>query len=189
MDITTLLSLFWEFFKIGLFAVGGGPATLPYLMELTNRFDWYSMEELTTMIAVSESTPGPLGLNMSTYAGFETLGLFGGLVSTLGLVIPSVIIICIIAKFLENFNENKFVKGAFAGIRPAVCAVIAASVYNVCKVSLFSSEATGYIPYWKTIVLCIVVFALLQVKKLSKFHPALWLLIAAIIGIVFKFAG
>lgn len=187
MDINVAISLFWEFFKIGLFAVGGGPATLPYLMELTTKFDWYTMEELTTMIAVSESTPGPLGLNMSTYAGFETLGLFGGLVSTLGLVIPSIIVICIIAKFLENFNDNKYVKGAFAGIRPAVCAIIAASVYNVCKVSLFSSEATGFQPYIKTIILCVVVFALLQVKKLQKYHPAVWLLIAAIVGIVLKF--
>ncbi len=185
--IQIAFSLFWEFFKIGLFAVGGGPATLPYLMELTRKFDWYTMEELTTMIAVSESTPGPLGLNMSTYAGFETLGLFGGVVSTLGLVVPSVIVICVIAKFLDNFNENRFVKAAFNAIRPAVCAIIAASVYQVCKVSLFSSEATGYTPYIKTIILCIVVFALLQVKRLQKIHPAWWLLAAAVVGVIFKF--
>ncbi|MDO4960963.1 MAG: chromate transporter [Eubacteriales bacterium] len=185
--ITQALLLFWEFFKIGLFAVGGGPATLPYLMELTNRYDWYTMTDLTNMIAVSESTPGPLGLNMSTYAGFKTLGLFGGVVSTAGLVVPSLIIICLIAKFLDNFNENKYVKGAFAGIRPAVAAIITVSVLGVCRVSLFAEEAGTYTPFIKTIILCAIVLALLQVKKLSKFHPAFWLLFAAIIGIVFRF--
>lgn len=186
--LTKALLLFWEFFKIGLFAVGGGPATLPYLMELTEKYDWYTMQELTDMIAVSESTPGPLGLNMATYAGFKTLGLFGGVVSTFGLVLPSLIIIMLIAKFLSDFNDNKFVKGAFYGIRPAVTAVIAASIYSVCKVSLFTiTEANKYIPNFKSIILCVVIFALLQVKKLQKIHPALWFLIAIIIGIVFKF--
>ena len=128
--MSDMILLFLEFMKIGLIAVGGGPATLPYLMELTERYDWYTMSDLTNMIAVSESTPGPLGLNMATYAGFKTLGTFGDIVSTAGLVIPSIIIICLIARFLEDFNENKFVKGAFAAIRPAVCAIIAASVYT-----------------------------------------------------------
>lgn len=183
----TMILLFLEFMKIGFIAVGGGPATLPYLMELTDKYDWYTMEDLTNMIAVSESTPGPLGLNMSTYAGFNTLGLFGGLVSTLGLVIPSLIIIILIAKFLENFNENKYVKGAFAGIRPAVAAIILVSVLKVCRVSLFSIADGVYTPEIKTIVLCIIVFALLQVKKLQKYHPGFWLLFAAIVGLVFQF--
>ena len=179
--------MFWEFMKIGLFAVGGGPATLPYLMDLTEKYDWYTMEDLTNMIAISESTPGPLGLNMATYAGFHTLGTFGGVVSTLGLVLPSIVIIILVAKFLENFNENKFVQGAFAGIRPAVTALIAAAVYSVCKVSLFVDTESGYEPAVKTIILCVIVFALLQVKRLQKYHPALWLLFAVIIGIVFRF--
>ena len=183
----TALLLFFEFMKIGLFAVGGGPATLPYLMELTRRYDWYTMEELTNMIAVSESTPGPLGLNMATYAGFKTLGLFGGIVSTMGLVIPSLVIICLIAKFLEDFNENRFVKGAFSGIRPAVCAIIAVSVAGVCRVSMFTYSDGAYTPIPKILLLCGIVLALLQVKKLQKFHPALWLLIAAVTGIVFRF--
>ena len=100
------LLVFWEFFKIGLFAVGGGPATLPYLMELTEKFDWFTMEELTNMIAVSESTPGPLGINMATYVGYQTLGPIGGIISTLGLVTPSIIIICIIAAFFSKFNKK-----------------------------------------------------------------------------------
>jgi chromate transporter len=183
----TVILIFLEFMKIGFVAVGGGPATLPYLMELTEKYDWYTMEDLTNMIAVSESTPGPLGLNMATYAGYKTLGLFGGIVSTAGLVIPSIIVICLIARFLENFNENKYVKGAFAAIRPAVVAIIAASVYRVCKVSMFAESNGSYTPYPKLLVLCAIVFALLQVKKLQKYHPALWLLFAVIIGIVFRF--
>ena len=185
--MSTMALMFFEFMKIGLFAVGGGPATLPYLMELTEKYDWYTMQDLTNMIAVSESTPGPLGLNMATYAGFKTLGTFGGIVSTLGLVIPSVVVICLIAKFLDNFNENKFVQGAFAGIRPAVCAIIAASVLGVCRVSLFAEQDGVYAPIFNIIVLCAIVFGLLQVKRLQKFHPAWWLLFAAVIGIVLRF--
>ena len=185
--MSMILLVFLEFMKIGLVAVGGGPATLPYLMELTEKYDWYTMEDLTNMIAVSESTPGPLGLNMATYAGYKTLGFFGGVISTAGLVIPSIIIICLIAKFLENFNENRYVVGAFSAIRPAVWAIIAVSVYRVCKVSLFSLADGIYTPIPKTMALCIVVFALLQVKKLQKYHPAIWLLIAVILGIVFRF--
>lgn len=183
----TALLLFLEFMKIGLVAVGGGPATLPYLMELTEKYDWYTMEDLTNMIAVSESTPGPLGLNMATYAGFKTLGLFGGVVSTTGLVIPSLIVICLIARFLEDFSENKYVKGAFAAIRPAVCAIIAVSVFRVCMVSLFTYHDSVYTPHIRVIILCLIVFALLQVKRLQKYHPAIWLLFAAIVGIVFRF--
>lgn len=185
--MNTMLVMFLEFMKIGLVAVGGGPATLPYLMELTEKYDWYTMTDLTNIIAVSESTPGPLGLNMATYAGFKTLGTFGGIVSTMGLVIPSVVVICLIAKFLADFNENKYVKGAFAGIRPAVCAIIASSVIGVCRVSLFTENAGVYTPIMKTLILCIIVFILLQVKKLQKLHPGLWILFAAVVGIVFRF--
>jgi len=181
------LRLFWEFFKIGLFAVGGGPATLPYLMELTERFDWYTMEELTNMIAVSESTPGPLGLNMATYAGFQTLGNFGGIVSTLGLVLPSIIVICIVAAFFAKFSQNRTVKAAFSGIRPAVAAIIASAVIGLCRVSLFTHTAAGYTPIWKSILLCLAVLGLLQVKKLKKIHPFLWFVGGAALGILFLF--
>ena len=97
------LELIYEFFKIGLFSIGGGLASLPFLYELSAKRGWFTLYDISNMVAVSESTPGPLGLNMSTYAGFKTLGLFGGIVSTAGLVIPSLIVICLIAKFLENF--------------------------------------------------------------------------------------
>ncbi len=179
--------LFGEFFKIGLFAVGGGPATLPFLMDLTEKYDWYTMQQLTNMVAISESTPGPIGLNMATYAGVQTLGWFGGVVATAGLVLPSVIVITIVAKFMEGFSENRFVKAAFYGIRPAVTALIASAVWGICKVSLFAESGGQMVPALKTIVLCVVIFGCLQVKKLSKLHPGVWILAAAFIGVVFRF--
>ena len=182
-----LLDLFFSFFKIGLFAVGGGPATIPYLMDLTETKDWYTMKELTDMIAISESTPGPLGINMATYAGFSTAGIVGGIIATLGLVTPSVIIIIIIASFLNNFSENRYVKAAFFGIRPAVTALIATAVYNLCKASLFVETDAGFVPAVKTMILAIVVFFAMQNKKLKKLHPACWLLAAAVIGVAFRF--
>lgn len=187
MNTALILKMFWEFFKIGLFAVGGGPATLPYLMELTVKFDWFTMQELTNMIAVSESTPGPLGLNMATYAGFQTLGNFGGLVSTLGLVLPSIIIICIIAEFFARFNKNHYVQSAFKAIRAAVTAIIGAAVVGLCRVSLFAQTEVGLRPEWKACLLCAVVLVLLQNKELKKLHPFLWFVAGAVVGLVFQF--
>lgn len=182
-----LLALFISFFKIGLFAVGGGPATIPYLMDLTVTKDWFSMKELTNMIAISESTPGPVGLNMATYAGFTTAGIWGGLIASLGLIIPSIIVIILIARFLKDFSGNRYVKAAFWGIRPAVTALIAMAVYNLCKVSLFVETESGLQPAVKTILLAVIVFFLMRIKKLQKLHPAMWLLAAAVVGILFRF--
>lgn len=185
--MNVVFELFWEFFKIGLFAVGGGPATLPFLMDIAEKKPWFTMEQLTNMIAISESTPGPIGLNMATYAGFQTLGIYGGLVSSLGLVIPSIVVIIIIAKFLDNFSKNRYVKAAFVSIRPVVTALIAGAILNLAKVSLFNIDDSGvYTPVIGSIIIAIVVFGLLQIKKLGKFHPALWFLIGAIAGIVFR---
>lgn len=181
------LDLFFSFFKIGLFAVGGGPATIPYLMNLTDTKDWFTMQELTNMIAISESTPGPVGLNMATYAGFSAVGVWGGLVASLGLTFPSVVVIILIARFLKDFSENRYVKAAFSGIRPAVTALIAMAVYNLCKVSLFIETENGLEPAIKTMILAVIVFGLMQIKKLKKMHPAMWLLGAAVVGIVFRF--
>ena len=177
------LTLFFEFFKIGLFAVGGGPATLPFLMDLTQKYDWYSMADLTNMVAIAESTPGPIGINMTTYAGFHAAGLLGGVIATLGLVTPSIIVIIIVAKFLSNFSQNPTVKAVFSGIRPAVTALIASAVSGLFEVALMTENGIAI----KPLILCAAVFFLMRVKKLQKLHPALWLLAAAIVGIVFRF--
>ncbi|MBQ9707643.1 MAG: chromate transporter [Firmicutes bacterium] len=177
-----VITLFWEFFKIGLFAVGGGPATLPFLMDLTRTHDWFTMNQLTDMIAISESTPGPLGLNMATYAGVQTLGIWGGLVATVGLATPSVIIIILIAKFLENFNENPIVRSAMYGIKPAVTGIIAAAVLNLCIVSLYIDGKFIV----SSAIIGAAIFAMLHIKKLGKVHPFFWFVAAAAVGIIFK---
>lgn len=180
------LSLFIEFFKIGLFAIGGGMATLPFLMELTTKYDWYTTAEMADMIAISQSTPGPIGINMATYAGFHAAGISGALVATLSLVLPAIVIIIIIARFLENFSENPIVKSIFYGIRPTVAALIGYAVLELLKIALFSQTAHGYVPDYTGIVICIVFFICLQLPRFKKIHPLFWMVGGACIGIILK---
>ncbi len=180
------LTLFYEFFKIGLFAVGGGMATLPFLMDLTEKYDWYTASDLTNMVAISESTPGPVGINMSTYAGYQAAGIPGALIATGSLVLPALIIIIIIAKFMDKFYNNPTVQAAFYGIRPAVAAAIAFAVWGICKITFFNTESVGLEPVWINIILCAVGFALLQNKSLKNMHPICWMIGGAILGILLK---
>ena len=107
------LKLFWEFFKVGLFAVGGGMATLPFLKEIGTATGWYTYTELMNMLAVSESTPGPIGINMATYVGFTVGGVPGAVIATLGEVTPSIIVILIVAAMLKKFRDSRLVANAF----------------------------------------------------------------------------
>lgn len=180
------LTLFYEFFKIGLFSIGGGMATLPFLMDLTNKYDWYTKSELTNMIAISESTPGPVGINMSTYAGYQAAGIPGAIVSTCSMVVAPVIIIMIVAGFMEKFYNNFSVQSIFYGVRPAVAAAIGFAVWGLIEITLFTASQTGYHPDWIAIGLCISAFLLLQIKKLQSLHPLWWMVAGAIIGIALK---
>ena len=188
--MNTLLRLMVEFAKTGLFSVGGGLATLPFLYEMSNNTGWFSHADIADMIAVSESTPGAIGINMSTYAGFKTAGIPGGILATLALALPSVIIILIIAKFLEKFRSNRLVEGAFYGLRPASIAMITAAGINVAKVALVNipafeaSGSLGDLFVWKAIALGVVLF--IASKKL-KWHPVIFIAISAVVGIVLKF--
>ncbi|MDD5935342.1 MAG: chromate transporter [Clostridiales bacterium] len=182
----TYLILVYEFFKIGLFAIGGGSATLPFLMNLTEKYDWFTATQLTDLVAISESTPGPLGVNMATFAGYHAAGIPGAILATLSLVFPSVVIILIIAKFLENFSKNQTVQSIFYGIRPAVAGLIAVAVYELLRISLIvmqNGKTSLRIP---VAIMCLVVLVLLQVKQLKKLHPGIWLLGAAIVGVVLR---
>ncbi|MDD6189215.1 MAG: chromate transporter [Clostridiales bacterium] len=190
------LRLFYEFFKTGLFAVGGGMATVPFLYDIADKTGWFTYDKLADMIAVSESTPGPIGVNMATYVGFTTAGIPGALCATLGLVTPSVIIILIIAKFLANFSDNQYVKSAFYTIRPASTALIAAAGMLVLKISLLNVEAFqqggGVLSLFdgKAILLAAAIFVLTNfVKPVKKLHPVVFIAAAAVVGIVFRFAG
>lgn len=178
--------LFIEFFQIGLFAVGGGPATIPFLMDLPSRHDWYEVADVANMLAVSESTPGPIGINMATYAGYNAAGIPGGIVATFSLVLPSLIVIILIAKLLSNFSQNMYVKSSFSMIRPAVTGLIATSVYGIFRTSLFTNSQGEFQFPVALLIVCLVYAVLMNVKKLKKLHPAVWLLCGAIMGILFQ---
>ena len=132
--------LFYEFFKIGLFAIGGGLVTVPFLFDLTARYDWFTTQELADMIAVSESTPGPLGVNMATYVGYSTAGIGGALAATVGLVAPSVIIIVMIAKLLRRFGSSSCLQDLLGGVRPAVLALILFAGIAIAKLAWVSCD-------------------------------------------------
>ncbi|MDY4486726.1 MAG: chromate transporter [Candidatus Limivicinus sp.] len=188
------LRLFWEFFKTGLFAVGGGMATLPFLYSMSDATGWFTHAQLADMIAVSESTPGPIGVNMATYVGFSTVGVPGAVVATLGLITPSVIIILIIARVLAAFRQNKVVDAAFYGLRPCSVGLIAAAGLLVVKIALFDVDLyrqTGVLMnlfQWKAIALAAVLIVLTRyVKPLKKLHPVFFILGSAAVGALFSF--
>lgn len=184
-----LLQLFFEFFKTGLFAVGGGLATIPFLQDIGSRTGWFSNGDLTTMIAVSESTPGPMGVNMATYVGFETAGLPGAVVATLGLVAPSILVIIVIAGFLQKFRQSKTVDAVFYGLRPASTGLIAVAGLNVALsvLLLAGGEAEHTLPFnWPAILIAAAIFVGLRLRPLKKLHPIAFIGIAAVIGVVFQ---
>ena len=187
----TFLKLFFEFFKIGLFAVGGGPATIPFLQDLARSdYGWFNEDQLGVMVAVAESTPGPIGVNMATYAGYNAGfgefgivgGILGGITATMGLVTPSIIVIILVAGFLKAFKENNYVKGAFSGIRPVVTALVLFAVFGIIK-PIFFVNGEFVIP---VIAISVVVFGLMFIKKLKKLHPAFWLVLGAVAGVLLK---
>ncbi len=181
----TLITLFLEFFKIGLFSVGGGLATLPFLYDLADRYDWFTRVQLIDMIAISESTPGPIGVNMATFAGYNTAGIIGGITATMGIVVPALLVIIAIAKVLDKFKDNKYVQSAFYGIRPAVAALILASAWNVIQSTLFhaGSDFLAFFNWPALACFAILYFLLVKYKK----HPILYIALAALAGIFIPF--
>lgn len=194
------LQLFWEFFKTGLFAVGGGMATIPFLYEMSDKTGWFTHNDLANMIAVGESTPGPIGVNMATYVGFVTgmqdkgilTAILGAVTATMGLITPCVIIILIVAAVLKSFRNNRYVNSAFYGLRPASTGLIAAAGFTVVSTNLFLSDVWAQGNYlgafnWKGIVLAVALWLLTNVvKKTKKWHPIVFIAFSALVGIVFK---
>lgn len=182
------LRLYWEFFKTGLFAVGGGLATLPFLSRMAVATGWFTKGQLADMVAVSESTPGPLGVNTATYVGFTTAGLPGGIIATLGLVTPAIAIILLIAAFLKNFQDNRYVVSVFRCLRPASTGLITASGLSVAAVALLHTGTSvfwGRID-WKAVALMGALLVLTRgIPKTAKWHPIVWIGVSAVIGILF----
>lgn len=168
------LLLFYEFFKVGLFAIGGGLVTVPFLFDLSAKYSWFTTKELADMIAISESTPGPLGVNMATFGGFHAAGIWGGIIATLGLVTPSVIVIIIVAKLLDRYQCNIRVQRILSGIRPAVIALILFAGLQIAKLAIFDV---------KTAIVFAVFLGMIHFWKKS---PIFYLVLAALSGIVLQ---
>ena len=189
------LRLFYEFFMTGLFSIGGGLATLPFLYRMSDQTGWFTYGQLADMVAVSESTPGPVGVNMATYVGFTSAGVLGGVVATLGLIAPSIIVILCIAKMLTKFGESKLVKNTFYGLRPASVALIAAAglsmAIGVFDLTAFSeASGIGDLLDWRALALAAALIVLTRyVKPTKKLHPIVFILFSAVVGVVFRFAG
>ena len=186
-----LLRLFYEYFKVGLFAVGGGMATIPFLEALGTKTGWFTHEELLNMIAVSESTPGPMGVNSATYAGFRAAGILGSLTATFSLVLPSVIVIVLIARALTRFRDSSLVQDGFYGLRPASAGLIFGAMLEVFASSLFHTELWNGLSSIVSVlnVPAITFFIVLSfaIWKFSKIHPIVFIGVGALFGILFDF--
>ena len=202
--MSVYLRLYWEFFKTGLFAVGGGMATLPFLKDIGQSTGWYTYTDLMNMLAVSESTPGPIGINMATYVGFTVGGIPGAVIATLGEVTPSIIVILIVAMMLKKFRDNRYVNMAFYGLRPASTGLIGAACVAVvlevmtgikvlaadgALVNTFRLAGESLIK-WPGVLLAAVLVVLTNfVKPVKNWHPIVFIAFSAVVGIVFRFAG
>ena len=185
--MSELLILCLEFFKTGLFAVGGGLATLPFLTQMQEKYQWFTAMDLANMIAVSESTPGPIGVNMATYVGYMTYGIGGALTATLSLVFPSLVIIIFVAKAMDKYQKNPLIQNMFSFMRPAVTGLIAAAGFSVLKIALFKEAETFFGSFnWIAIALFAVLVVCTQLKKLKKLHPVVFIAVGAIIGVLLK---
>ncbi len=200
-----LPKLFWEFFKTGLFAIGGGMATLPFLKNIGETTGWYTYGDLMNMLAVSESTPGAIGINMATYVGFTCGGILGGIIATLGEITPSIIVILLVAAFLKSFRSNRYVDRAFYGLRPASTGLIGAACVTVFLEVLTGLRLTpaglggflnkvaltgGSLFNWQRLALAAVLLMLTNaVRKTRDLHPIVFIAASAVVGVVFRFAG
>lgn len=175
----TLLLLFWEFLRTGLLAVGGGLATLPFLLHMASSRPWFTTEELANMVAVSESTPGPIGINMATYAGFNAAGILGSLVATLSLALPSVVVIILVARAYERFRSSLLVADVFHVLRPVAVGMIFCALVALASLALAGNGRLQSAPsllFAAFAVLCLV---------FRKPHPILWIALGAVSGLVF----
>ena len=182
----TYLILFLEFFKTGLFAVGGGMSTLPFLFEMVNNYNWFSEKELMDMIAVSESTPGPIGVNMATYAGYSAGGIWGAVIATVGLVLPSVIVVILVYKALQKFRQSPLVENGFYGLRPAVAGLIIVACFSLFRISVIRPVQTFGLS-WDGLKPLLVFLSIGAASYgLKKIHPIVFIIIGAVLGILLK---
>jgi chromate transporter len=180
-----LIYLFANFCRIGFFAVGGGLATLPFLFEIADNANWLSRESIGNMLAIAQSAPGAIGVNLASYVGFTYTGPAGGYVAALGLITPSIIIIIIVARMLEAFKENRIVKTLFTALRPAAAGLLSAAGFSAIVLAVWNVAAMQWYEYlkWKEGLLLVVIFFL--IVKFKK-HPILYIAAAGVVGVILK---
>jgi len=184
------LLLFWEFLKVGVFAIGGGMMTLPFLYDISDRLAWFDRADIVNIVAVSVAAPGPIGINMVTYAGYHVAGIAGGLIAALSLALPAIIITLIVAGFLSKFSENRYVQWVFYGLQPAIVGLVASVCIDLLKISVVPADrfkASGYlgdlINIKALILFAVLYFAISRYKR----HPFFYIAAAAIVGMIFGF--
>ena len=180
------LRLFYEFAKVAVFTFGGGMASIPFLQDMAVKTGWFTLGQLTDFIAISESTPGPIAVNIATYAGYNTAGYLGGVAATMGLVFPAIVLMTIVAKFISAFRGNRYIDRAFYGLRPCVLALILSALIGIAKVTLIYEGATGIMTMinWRACLIFALVAVLQNVKKFKKLHPVVFLALSAVLGII-----
>ena len=191
-----MLELGFRFFCCGLFAIGGGLATLPFLYNISKETGWYTFSDISNMIAVSESTPGPIGINMATYVGYTIGGIPGALVATFGIILPGIILVIIVTSILDKFRNNLYVEGAFYGLRPASTALITSAGLLVAKITFLNLDiykASGAIAdllNYKAVIFAVILLIFTRwVKQTKDLHPAIFIGISAVVGIMFSFGA
>lgn len=182
------LELFLTFLKIGAFTFGGGYAMLPLIQEEVIAHNWMEQQELIDFIAVSESTPGPFAINMATYVGSEVGGFFGSMCATLGVVLPSFVIILIVAKCYDKFKESKVIKGCMSGLKPAVVGLIGAAALSIASTVFIPNGFSVAMFSDLGFYLSLVIFAISVVLAFKKLHPIIIICISAVLGIIFGYA-
>jgi len=183
------LELFWTFFMIGAFTFGGGYAMLPLIQEQVTARGWIDSESLINFVAVSESTPGPFAINMSTYVGAEMGGVLGSACATLGVVLPSFVIILIVAKCYDKFRESRVVKGCMTGLKPAVVGLIGGAVLSVAMTVFFPAGLSLAVFADPSFYISAAIFVLMLVLAFKKVHPIILICLSAVIGIAVGYLG
>jgi chromate transporter len=184
------LTLYFEFFKIGLFAIGGGLATVPFLYQLSHKTGWFTTADITNMFAISEATPGPLGINMATFAGYHAAGAPGAIIATLGIITPALLAVVLIAGILKNYMENKHVKAGFKGAQAALCALISAVMLEILRAALIHVEiykATSNPADLISVKGLLFFTAIFIMLRRFKIHPFLYICGAAATGLFIQF--
>lgn len=182
------LRLFWTFFKIGLFTIGGGYAMLPLIQSETLAHGWLTQEQIVNFIAVSESTPGPFAVNIATFVGMETGGVPGAVCATAGVVLPSFIIILIVAKCFDKYRNSRVVGGCMSGMKPAVVGLIAAAVISVGGTVFFPAGISASVFASPAFILSVLIFAAALIMAFRKTHPIVIICISAAVGIAAGYA-